>query len=58
MEVGSKCLARFDKDQLWYPAEVDKIDVEFQKFKVKFESYGNEAVLAPNEILPRGKWFS
>lgn len=54
IEVGSKCLARYHKDHLWYPAEVDAVDKEDQKFTVKYESYGDTADLGLDEILPRG----
>ncbi|PIK35609.1 putative zinc finger CCCH-type with G patch domain-containing protein [Apostichopus japonicus] len=53
LEAGSKCLARYDEDQLWYPAAIDSIEKEFETYKVEFESYGNSVVLGLDEILPR-----
>ncbi|XP_071821307.1 zinc finger CCCH-type with G patch domain-containing protein-like [Apostichopus japonicus] len=53
LEAGSKCLARYDEDQLWYPAAIDSIEKEFESYKVEFESYGNSVILGLDEILPR-----
>ena len=55
LNMESKCLARYDEDDLWYKATV--VDVgENHVVTVTFDSYDEECVTVPLEdILPIGK---
>ena len=54
LKVESRCLARYDEDDLWYKATVVEIG-ENHDVTVTFDSYDDECVAVPLEdILPIG----
>jgi len=59
-EVGSRCVARWSADQVWYTAEVLGVK-EGGMFEVVFPDYGNTAevaaedMVASRELVPHGQ---
>ena len=54
LKVESKCLARYDEEDIWYKATVVEIG-ENHDITVTFDSYDDECVTVPLEdILPIG----
>ena len=55
LRIESKCLARYDEDDIWYKATVVEIG-EDDEVTVIFDSYSEECVTVPLEdVLPIGK---
>ncbi|VDK63624.1 unnamed protein product [Anisakis simplex] len=48
--VGSRCLAPFYEDNLWYPAEIRQINEERNECEVLYDGYGNTDWVDTNDL--------
>ena len=52
-KVGERCVARWSEDGVWYRAEV--VAAAASAFTVRFMDYGNEAEVAPADLVRCGR---